>query len=167
MNDLASKLNSVLELTEKKLKTINEQQSSKKPSPDKWSSKEILGHLIDSSVNNMIRFVNGQFKDDLVFAGYDQNKWVEAQNYQNAGWDFLVDLWRLNNLQLVRLIESIPDEILKRPTTNHNFDQIEWKELSKSEPATMDYLIDDYIGHMKYHLNQIFKTNMIDEIHND
>ena len=163
MNDLARKLNLVLDSSEKKLKTINEDQSAKKSSPEKWSSKEILGHLIDSSVNNMVRFVNGQFKNDLIFLGYDQNKWVEAQNYQNAGWIFLIDLWKMNNLQLVRLIGSIPDETLKRSTTNHNFDQIEWKELSKNESATLEYLIDDYMGHMKYHLNQIFRLNSIEE----
>jgi hypothetical protein len=166
MNDLARKLNSVLESAEKRLKTINEQQSAKKPSPEKWSSKEILGHLIDSSINNTIRFVNGQFKEDLIFSGYDQNKWVEAQNYQNAEWNFLIDLWKMNNLQIIRLVESIPDAVLKRSTTNHNYDQIASKELSKKDFATLEYLIGDYIGHMKHHLNQIFKMNMIEEIQN-
>lgn len=155
MNDLASELNSVIESAEKKLRTITEQQSSKKPSPEKWSSKEILGHLIDSSVNNMIRFVKGQFKNDLVFCGYDQNKWVEAQNYKNAEWNFLIDLWKMNNLQIVRLIKLIPKDVLKRSTTNHNYDQIAWKELSKNESATLEYLIEDYIGHIKHHLNKI------------
>jgi len=156
MNNLTSELNSVIESAEKKLRNITEQQSSKKPSPEKWSSKEILGHLIDSSVNNMIRFVKGQFKNDLVFCGYDQNKWVEAQNYQSAEWYFLIDLWKMNNLQIVRLIKLIPNDVLKRSTTNHNYDQIAWKELSKNESATLEYLIEDYIGHMKHHLNRIF-----------
>ncbi|NJD22182.1 MAG: DinB family protein [Melioribacter sp.] len=156
MNDLTSELNSVIESAEKKLRNITEEQSSKKPSPEKWSSKEILGHLIDSSVNNMIRFVKGQFKNDLVFCGYDQNKWVEVQNYQNAEWNFLIDLWKMNNLQIVRLIKLIPNDVLKRSTTNHNYDQIAWKELSKNESATLEYLIEDYIGHMKHHLNRIF-----------
>jgi len=164
MNDLAYKLNSVLESTDKKLKTINEQQSAKKSSPDKWSSKQILGHLIDSSVNNMIRFVNAQFKDDLVFSGYDQNKWVEAQNYKTAEWNSLIDLWKMNNLQIVRLIESIPNDILKKSTKNHNYDQIAWKELSKNESATLEYLIDDYIGHMKHHLRQILQMNVTEQL---
>ncbi len=156
MNDLASELNSVIESSEKKLKTITEQQSAKKLSQKKWSSKEILGHLIDSSVNNMIRFVKGQFKNDLVFCGYDQNKWVNAQNYQNAEWNFLIDLWKLNNLQIARIVELIPKDVLKRSTKNHNYDQIAWRELSKDESATLEYLIEDYIGHMKHHLKQIF-----------
>ncbi len=162
MNNVAYELNSVLESAEKKFRTINEEQSGKKLSPDKWSSKEILGHLIDSSVNNMIRFVNGQFKSDLVFSGYDQNQWVETQNYQHAEWNFLIDLWKINNLQIVRVIGSIPNDVLKKSTLNHNYDEIAWKELSKSESATMEYLIKDYIGHMKHHLNQIFKINFVE-----
>lgn len=155
MNDLARELNSVIESSEKKLRNITEQQSGIKPSQEKWSQKEILGHLIDSSVNNMIRFVKGPFKNDLVFCGYDQNKWVEAQNYQNAEWNFLIDLWKANNLQIVRIVGLIPNDVLKRSTTNHNYDQIAWKELSKNESATLEYLIEDYIGHMKHHLNKI------------
>ncbi len=156
MSDLARELNSVIESTEKKLKAITELQSAIKPSPEKWSSKEILGHLIDSSVNNMVRFVVGQFKNDLVFSGYDQNEWVIAQNYQNAEWNFLIDLWKMNNLQIVRIVELIPKDVLKRSTKNHNYDEIAWKELSKDEFATLEYLIEDYIGHMKHHLNKIF-----------
>ena len=156
MSDLARKWNSVIESTEKKLKAITELHSAIKPSPEKWSSKEILGHLIDSSVNNMVRFVVGQFKNDLVFSGYDQNEWVIAQNYQNAEWNFLIDLWKMNNLQIVRIVELIPKDVLKRSTKNHNYDEIAWKELSKDEFATLEYLIEDYIGHMKHHLNKIF-----------
>lgn len=33
----------------------------RKPAPDKWSKKEILGHLIDSAANNHHRFIKIQF----------------------------------------------------------------------------------------------------------
>ena len=157
MNDLANKLNSILESSEKKLKTINEQQSADKSSPEKWSSKEILGHLIDSSFNNTVRFITIQFKDDLIFSGYDQNDWVKAQNYQDADWSFLLELWKMNNLQIVRIIDAISKETLSKKHSNHNLDEIAWKEVDKNEPTTLEYLIEDYIGHMKHHLNQIFK----------
>lgn len=164
MNKLAAELNSVLETSGNKLKLLNEQKSSVKPLPNKWSSKEILGHLVDSSINNIIRFISGQFKDDLIFSGYEHEKWVKAMNYQNAEWNFIMDLWMNNNLQIVRIINNINNEILFKKQTKHNFDEIEWKELDKNIPATMEYLIDDYIGHMKHHLNQIFRMHKLDEI---
>ena len=46
---------------------------------DKWSPREIVGHLIDSAANNHQRFVRAQFTDDLVFSGYQQAEWVGVQ----------------------------------------------------------------------------------------
>lgn len=143
--------------TEKKLRSISEFASSVKPAPNKWSSKEILGHLVDSSINNLTRFVNGQYQADLVFPGYDQDKWVALQNYQTAKWEFIIDMWKLNNAQLIRILELMPDQVRTKKHSLHNFDVIEWKGVPQSEPATLDYLIGDYYGHMKYHLDQILK----------
>jgi hypothetical protein len=149
---------------EEKLKSISELQSSVKSSPNKWSSKEILGHLVDSSINNIARFINGQFQNDLVFNGYDQNKWVEAQNYQSESWEFIINLWKLNNLQIIHVIESIPNNVLIRTSGKHNYDLIAWKEVPKEEQTNLEYLVKDYFDHMKHHLNQLFKINSIEEI---
>ena len=164
MNKLAEELKNILELSEKKLKTLDEQQSSVKPLPNKWSAKEILGHLVDSSINNSVRFVTGQFKDNMIFSGYEHEKWVLAQDYQNAGWDFIISLWKMNNSQICRLINNMPEEIIYKQHKEHSLDQIAWKEIDKSVPASMEYLINDYIGHMKHHLNQIFRMHKLNEI---
>jgi hypothetical protein len=163
MNKLAEEIKNVIDVSEKKIKSLNDRQSANKPLPDKWSAKEILGHLIDSSINNTVRFINGQFTDDFTFSGYDQNKWVEAQNYQNAEWNFLIDLWRSNNLQIVRIVEMIPGNVLNEPHSKHNFDVIEWKEVEKNVPVTLEYLINDYLGHMKHHLKQIFEMHKLEQ----
>lgn len=149
---------------ESRLKLIGEENSSRKPSANKWSSKEILGHLVDSSINNIARFINGQFRDDFVFSGYDQNKWVTAQNYQNEKWELIIDLWKLNNMQVIHIIETIPNNLLTRTVYKHNFDLIAWEEVPKEEPVSLEYLVRDYFNHMKHHLNQIFKMHSIEQI---
>src|SRR5437016_2217214 len=75
-----------------RLLRISEAQSEAPRAEEHWSSKQIIGHLIDSAANNHARFVLAQFKDDLVFPGYDQNKWVQAQQYEAASWPQLVEL---------------------------------------------------------------------------
>lgn len=55
------------------LLNIDEIIFSEKPSNNKWSKKEIIGHLIDSAANNHQRFVRAQF-EDLPSIAYDQNK---------------------------------------------------------------------------------------------
>ena len=138
------------------LSAIPEDAASKKPAPNKWSKKEILGHLVDSAANNHSRFVRAQFQDDLVFDGYQQDAWVKAGDYQNAPWDDLVALWHTFNLQIARVMEHVPDAIRLRETTRHNFDRIGFNALPPGQPATLDFLMQDYVRHLEHHLRQIF-----------
>ena len=67
------------------LQKITDEAASEKPNPDKWSKKEILGHLIDSASNNQHKFVRTiQATTHLDFVGYAQNFWVDAQQYNQA-----------------------------------------------------------------------------------
>lgn len=120
-----------------------------------WSSKQILGHLIDSAANNHARFVLGQLKDDLLFAGYDQDGWVKTNHYQEAVWPQLVELWRAYNLHLFHLMAHADKAKLNTPCTLHTLQEIAFKSVPQSEPATLEYLMQDYVAHLKHHLNQI------------
>jgi len=153
--DLSRKLRNVADATFQQLKIITEAESGMKPENNGWSPKEIIGHLIDSASNNHQRFVRAQFKSDLIFVGYDQDDWVKVQNYQSAAWQSLLQLWYEFNIHLSRMIANVPDETLLLKRTSHNLDEIAWIPIAKSEPATLAYFIDDYIGHMQHHLKQI------------
>lgn len=129
--------------------------SATQPAPGKWSPREIIGHLVDSATNNYGRFVRGQLQDDLVFPGYAQDDWVRIGRYRDAPWDELVTLWRAINLQLARVMEGTPEEIRRRPRETHNFDVI-GVPLMPGESATLEHVMNDYVGHLKHHLRQIF-----------
>ena len=139
-----------------RLRNIPESQSSKKNSPDDWSAKETIGHLIDSAANNHQRFVRAQFTDDLVFPGYEQDQWVNSQNYRDESWSELIQLWSSYNLHLIHVASAIPDDVLTRPRSRHTLDQIAFNLVDKNEPATLEYLIRDYLDHLRHHLDQIF-----------
>ncbi len=140
-----------------KLREISETESSVSRTPDKWSPKQIVGHLIDSAANNHQRFVRAQFTHDLIFPGYQQEDWVNVQRYNDEPWPQLVDLWANYNLHLVHLISVMPTETLTKPRTNHNLDQIAWQTISQNQPTTLDYFVRDYVGHMHNHLRQILR----------
>ncbi|MEO0559133.1 MAG: DinB family protein [Bacteroidota bacterium] len=131
------------------------------PQPDqplaleKWSPKEIVGHLIDSAANNYVRCIRAGDKGGLVFDGYDQDAWVSLGRYADARWPDLIELWRLYNEQFARVIDGLPDDVLDRPHVKHSLDRIAWRLVPANEPATLRYLIDDYIGHLHHHLRQI------------
>ena len=145
----------VLTATERLL-AISPEKSAQKSSPDQWSIKEVLGHLIDSAANNHQRFVRAQFTDDLVFPGYEQEKWVIAQRYNQESWSDMIQLWSSYNLHLLHVISAIPEATLMRARIRHNLDEIALHPVDKQDPATLDYFVRDYLVHMKHHLDQIY-----------
>jgi len=138
-----------------RLSNIPPEAYQKKPAPNVWSAKEIMGHLIDSAANNHQRFVRAQLQDNLIFLGYQQEDWVKLQDYQYTDWVEILDLWKAYNLHLARVIERIPNEILFKQHTEHAFDLIAWKTVPRGEPTTLAYFIEDYLGHLKMHLEQV------------
>ena len=123
--------------------------------PGKWSRKEIVGHLIDSTSNNHERFVRAQFTDDLICPTYDQDAWVHAQRYGDAPWSELIALWALFNLQLARVMDAIPLEARSMLRVHHNLDQVAFRTIPAGEPATLEYFMHDYVVHLEHHLAQI------------
>ena len=139
-----------------RLRNIPETQSGQKSSPDDWSAKETIGHLIDSAANNHQRFVRAQFTDDLVFPGYEQDQWVSSQKYRDESWSEVIQLWSSYNLHLVHVASAIPEDVLTKPRSRHTLDQIAFNLVDKNDPATLEYLIRDYLDHLRHHLDQIF-----------
>lgn len=125
--------------------TISDEEWSYKISPEKWSKKEILGHLCDSAFTNIRRFIVTQYKenDNIV---YDQNLWVKAQNYQNSPTSDVIQLWKFLNLQIVNIVENMQDEVLQKICDTS-------KEEQRSH--TLEYLIQDYMDHLEHHLKII------------
>ncbi len=156
MNDIAKELIEIVEAASQRLLDLPETQREAPGSSGAWSAKQVLGHLIDSAANNHPRFVRAQFIDDLLFPGYDQEAWVQAQRYEDEAWPALVELWRAYNRHLAHVLAHIPEAALKRPRHPHTLDKIAWKTVPAGQPATLEYLARDYIGHLNAHLEQLF-----------
>ena len=139
-----------------RLRNIPETQSGQKSAPDEWSAKETIGHLIDSAANNHQRFVRAQVTDDLVFTGYEQDQWVNSQMYRDESWSEVIQLWGSYNLHLVHVASAIPEDVLTKPRSRHTLDQIAFHLVDKNDPTTLEYLIRDYLDHLRHHLDQIF-----------
>jgi hypothetical protein len=141
------------------LLAISDEVSATPIETDAWCPRQIIGHLIDSAANNHRRFVTGQFQDDLVFSGYDGEKWVDAQEYKSADWRELVELWKAYNLHLSRVMSLAPDAVRLQPREKHNLDEIASRAVPVDQSTTLDYLMEDYVFHLKHHLRQILGTD--------
>ncbi|MES2477643.1 MAG: DinB family protein [Bacteroidota bacterium] len=125
------------------LLNIDEIIFSEKPSNNKWSKKEIIGHLIDSAVNNHQRFVRAQF-EDIPSIIYDQNKWNEYNYYQQIDKLQIISFWAVYNRQLLQLIKRIPQHKLNARVN-----------IGEAKIATLAFLINDYVAHLEHHLKQV------------
>jgi hypothetical protein len=139
----------ILQLTE----TINEFQAKKlqsidwdtRPLPGKWSNKEIVGHLIDSAMINLQRFIRCTYEENFRLI-YEQEAWVAVQRYQESDIDDIIDLWILINKQIIKVLTNYPLNRLGALCDN-----------SKLEPnlQSVTWLANDYLGHLRHHINQI------------
>lgn len=116
-----------------------------KISNDKWSKKEILGHLIDSALCNIQRFTEIQFVEKPYYIkSYNQNELVLANNYQNKDNQELLNLWLQLNNHMLFIIKNQIEETLK-------YELI----LPNGEMRNLSFLIEDYLEHLCHHLHQI------------
>jgi hypothetical protein len=114
------------------------------PAPGKWSKKQILGHLIDSAVNNLKRFTDAQVLDQpYIVVGYRQDDLVALNHYQELPLHHLLDLWQSLNRQIVFVVRSIPAEKLSYPVQ---------PGYNQTGTQTLAWLIGDYVAHMQHHL---------------
>lgn len=139
----AKGLEQVITAVKPQLQQFTPAEAAARPAPGKWSKKEIVGHLIDSALNNHQRFIRAQ-QGPLTLPGYAQNFWVEAQGYQDADWETLIQVWETINRNLARIMQLIPAEALQQSC-----------RIGNNEPVTLEFLVTDYLDHFKHHLRQL------------
>ena len=75
----ATRLRAAVDAAAPRLLALHEDAVTRRAGPGRWSPIEVIGHLIDSASNNHQRFVRAADQNDLVFAGYAQDDWVDRQ----------------------------------------------------------------------------------------
>jgi hypothetical protein len=148
MDILMDKLTFWLQEIPWRVKQSDEAEWSTRPAPGRWSKKEILGHLCDSALNNIQRFMRIQYEEPPVrVLKYDQDKWVELQHYQNLSAKEVCEIWVSLNNMIYRIVSSASLESL-----NNTFDN----------GQTFLWFIEDYIKHLEHHCTQIFLEGNLD-----
>jgi hypothetical protein len=133
----------------RRLEAVSEENYALKPKAEKWSKKEILGHLVDSAQNNIRRFLVAQYEDTPVIL-YNQDKWVDLTNYQHYPTRDLLSLWILLNRHICRVLRRLPHGAATRKCFVGN-----------SQPHTLEWVAADYCNHLLHHLHQILDLDPI------
>ena len=137
-------LQNLIEETPVKFQQFSKEEINYKASPEKWSKKEILGHLCDSCFNNLQRIIRVQY-EDKPFIIYNQDEWVKSQNYQGREFSEVLELWISLHNQFIHALKNFPEI--------HLNSLLDW-----GEKVTAKFAITDYLDHQNHHLKQIFKN---------
>lgn len=148
MNKTISRLEKILKEIPQQLLNISDNQFHAKPAPNKWSKKEIIGHLIDSAFNNYYRFIRAQH-EDVPQVVYDQDEWNRLGAYQTLESEQVIQLWRQLNLQILHVLKNMVQE---------NFSKTCNTGRETEELHSIEYLACDYVDHLEYHLHQVIES---------
>ena len=149
---LTTRIKSNIRRLKNEIHEISPATLRKKPRPEKWSRLEILGHLIDSARYNMARFTEIPLADGLYeVSSYPQDALVKINAYQTLSVAELVILWQSLNTQICTIIEQTSASALQK------------RIRVASETKTLQWLMEDYVLHMEYHLAQILAADETDK----
>jgi hypothetical protein len=136
-----------IEIIPGKYRSLSEETLTGFPAPGKWSKKQILGHLIDSAINNIKRFTDIQVNaQPYIVQPYRQNELNEINNYQQLPLEHLLQLWQLLNRQIIFIVANTPAE---------KFHYAVKPQYNNDEIKTLAWLICDYVAHMEHHWKQV------------
>ena len=150
MKKVTEELQRIVNDFSSKISSIPEKEFAVKPLPNKWSKKEVLGHLIDSAQNNLRRFICGQYESSPPHIIYEQDFWVSANAYGQAKSEHVIQLWQLINNRLCDVLNTMP---------RSNYSKVCNTGRTSEQLHSIEFLAEDYVKHMKHHLNQIIPNS--------
>jgi hypothetical protein len=143
-------IESVIKTWEPKLSALPEDTLKNRRNSQNRTIKQILGHLIDSTSNNIHRCIHLQNqKSPLIFPNYaslgNNDRWIAIQDYQNEDWNNMIQLWKYSLLHLCHIVNNIDESKLKN----------EWIA-GPDQKISLEEMIDDFFPrHFNLHLDEI------------
>lgn len=163
MNHLLQRFESTVSSAHAKLRELKLEHQLGLSETKKWNEFEILNHLIDSCLVNYQRVIISCTTSTLRFDGYEQDKWVNAQNKVPTPWVTLLELWVGINQHMIRMMSNMDESQMKRKYISHNLHKVGFKTFDPDVPESLYNFMIDYLDHVDHHLRQIYAKHNFDE----
>jgi hypothetical protein len=148
---IAKELETMVLEWEEKFRNLNEEQITLRKNDQNRSTKQIIGHMIDSASNNTHRVIHLQYQESpLEFPNYatygNNDRWIAIQNYQEEDWHTMIQFWKYIHLHFIHVINNIDPEKLGN----------EWLA-DKYERVSLQKMVEDFPRHFRLHISEIEK----------
>jgi len=123
------------------LKSISEEKAAYRYAPDKWSIKQIIGHITDHERIMTYRALRFSRKDKTALPGYDQNTFVDNSRFDEQPVSQLItDLENVRKAS-ISFIHSLSEEQLALTGTAWKYE------------LTVEEFLKATIGHELHHMD--------------
>ena len=116
----------------------------RRPSPGRWSAKQILAHLADAEVVLGWRLRSILATSGVTLQPFDQDRWAEVFNYDHVPVDESLDLFEASRRSNVRLFRMADPSLME----NFGMHQERGRE-------SVAHLVRLMAGHDVNHLRQV------------
>ena len=125
------------------LRLITEAQSLNRYAPDKWSIKEVIGHLSDNERIFTYRALRLARNDRTALPGYESDDYIEYGEFDKRTWQELITEFQTVRAATVSLYQSL--------------DEVAWTRtgVANNDPISVRAIAYVIAGHELHHLKLI------------
>ncbi len=123
------------------LQPLEETKQLHRYAPDKWTIKEVLGHITDTERIMSYRLLRIARADKTPLPGCDENAFVAAADFDKCPWPQLLEEFKHVRHASILLLRHLPDAAWLR------------EGISNDHPTTARALAYILYGHAAHHLD--------------
>tara|TARA_R110000796_G_scaffold252627_1_gene388968 strand:- start:49972 stop:50523 length:552 start_codon:yes stop_codon:yes gene_type:complete len=131
------------------LNSIDEEKASYRYAPNKWSIKQIIGHITDHERIKMFRAFSLSRNAQIQLWGYDENFFVDNSRFDELTKEQLVADYNYVRQASVSFLNTLSES------------QLNIKGFAGQDEITLEDFLKSIIGHEVHHLN-IIKERYLD-----
>lgn len=141
--DIIGYLNEQKKSTVEFFTSIGEEKSLNRYAADKWSIKEILGHICDAERLFFARAIHFARSEKQHIPGFDENDYVEAADFDSVPFDILIeDFVKMRDSHL-SLFKTFTENVWER------------KGIANETEYTVTSVLYIVAGHLDHHVKVI------------
>lgn len=140
-SDLVAAMSAQSEITFALLSSIDESRAGFRYAPDKWSIREMVGHLADGERVFGYRAMSIARGEQVSLPGFDENEYMRLSDYD--GWSFreAVEQFALLRRANILLFKNLSPDAWSR------------SGIANNRPVDVATIAKIIIGHERHHLN--------------